>query len=67
MLACAVCGLSGTADNSLIASNREVVAAIHKTGAAYEYHEIAGAHSWDYWDRRIREFLPVLMLRLANN
>jgi S-formylglutathione hydrolase FrmB len=57
----------GTADNSLIASNREVVAAIHKTGAAYEYHEIAGAHSWDYWDRRIREFLPVLMLRLANN
>jgi S-formylglutathione hydrolase FrmB len=43
------------------------VAAIHKTGAAYEYHEIAGAHSWDYWDRRIREFLPVLMLRLTNN
>lgn len=57
----------GIADNSLIASNREVVAAIHKTGAAYEYHEVAGAHSWDYWDRRIREFLPVLMRRLAND
>ena len=57
----------GVADNSLIAANREVVAAIHKTGAAYEYHEVAGGHSWDYWDRRIREFLPVLMRRLANN
>ena len=29
----------GTAD-SLIAENREVIAALHKTGAAYEYHEI---------------------------
>lgn len=57
----------GIADNSLIAANREVVAAIHKAGAAYEYHEVAGAHSWDYWDRRIREFLPVLLRRLANN
>ena len=57
----------GIADNTLIAANREVVAAIHKTGAAYEYHEVAGAHSWDYWDRRIREFLPVLMRRLVNN
>lgn len=57
----------GIADNSLIASNREVVVAIHQTGAAYEYHEVAGAHAWDYWDRRIREFLPMLMRRLANN
>jgi S-formylglutathione hydrolase FrmB len=57
----------GTADNALIAANREVIAAVHKTGAAYEYHEVAGGHSWDYWDRRIREFLPVLMRRLSNN
>jgi putative tributyrin esterase len=57
----------GIADNSLIDSNREVVAAIHKTGVPYEYHEVAGAHSWDYWDRRVREFLPVLMRRLVNN
>lgn len=56
----------GIADNSLIAANRELVAAIHRTGAAYEYHEIPGAHSWDYWDRRIREFLPVLMKRMVN-
>lgn len=56
----------GIADNSLIAANRELVAAIHKTGAAYEYHEVAGAHTWDYWDRRIREFLPVLMEKMKN-
>lgn len=56
----------GIADNSLIGANRELIAAIHKTGAAYEYHEIAGAHSWDYWDRRIREFLPILMAKLQN-
>ena len=55
----------GTAD-SLVTENREVVAALHKAGVAYEYHEIAGAHSWDYWDRRIREFLSVLIKRLAN-
>lgn len=55
----------GTAD-SLITENREVVAALHKAGVAYEYHEVAGAHSWDYWDRRIRDFLPILMKRLAN-
>jgi S-formylglutathione hydrolase FrmB len=56
----------GIADNALIDANREVVAALHKAGVAYEYHETAGAHSWDYWDRRIREFLPVLMQRTAN-
>ena len=55
----------GTSDR-LIASNREVVAALQKAGVAYEYHEIAGGHSWDYWDRRVREFLPILMKKLAN-
>jgi putative tributyrin esterase len=56
----------GIADDALIAANRDVVAALHKAGILYEYHEVAGAHSWDYWDRRIREFLPLLMKRLIN-
>lgn len=55
----------GTSDQ-LITENREVVAALHKAGVAYEYHEIAGAHSWDYWDRRVRSFLDALMKKLAN-
>jgi putative tributyrin esterase len=55
----------GTSDQ-LITENRELVAALHKAGVTYEYHEIAGAHSWDYWDRRVRSFLDVLMKKLAN-
>jgi putative tributyrin esterase len=55
----------GTTD-FLLEDSRRAVAAISKAGLAYEYHEIAGAHAWDYWDRRIREFLPVLMKRMAN-
>ena len=56
----------GTGDNTLLAGNRDVAAALHKAGAAYEYHEVAGAHTWDYWDRRIRDFLPLLMKKLSN-
>ena len=56
----------GITDNALIAANRDLVAALHKSGVTYEYHEVQGAHSWDYWDRRIREFLPILMKRLTN-
>lgn len=57
------CGIS---DNELIGANREVVAALHKAGVAYEYHEVAGGHTWDYWDRQIRAFLPVLMKKMTN-
>jgi len=56
------CGIA----DSLVTANREVVAALHKSGVAYEYHEVAGAHTWAYWDARIREFLPVLMKKLSN-
>jgi putative tributyrin esterase len=56
----------GIADTHLIAANREVAATLQKTGTAYEYHEVGGGHSWDYWDRRVREFLPVLMKKLTN-
>jgi len=55
----------GAADY-LIDANREAILAIGKAGLSYEYHEIAGGHTWDYWDRRIREFLPVLMKKLQN-
>ena len=55
----------GTSD-VLVASNRQMIEALNKSGAAYEYHEVPGSHSWDYWDRRVREFLTVLMKKLAN-
>ncbi len=50
----------GTSDG-LIDGNRELVAVLQKRGFAYEYHEVAGAHTWDYWNRRIEFFLPWLM------
>lgn len=25
-----------------------------------------GAHTWEYWDRRIREFLPLLVRKMTN-
>jgi len=56
------CGIA----DGLVAANREVVAALHKSGVAYEYHEVAGAHTWAYWDRQIRDFLPILMKKISN-
>lgn len=50
----------GTEDG-LLESNRALAAVLQKRGFAYEYHETAGAHAWDYWNRRIEAFLPWLM------
>lgn len=50
----------GTAD-PLLPENRELVAILQKRGFAYEYHEVPGAHTWDYWNRRVEVFLPWLM------
>lgn len=55
----------GTSD-SFLASNRDVVAALQKRGFSYEYHEVPGAHSWDYWNARIAVFLPWVMKRFLN-
>ena len=49
----------GTSDG-LLESNRELVAVLQKRGLKYEYHEVPGAHTWDYWSRSITEFLPWL-------
>jgi S-formylglutathione hydrolase FrmB len=50
----------------VLSTNRQLVAAVRKAGLAHEYHEVSGAHSWEYWDARIREFLPLLMKRLGS-
>jgi S-formylglutathione hydrolase FrmB len=36
-----------------LASNRRLVEILQKRGFTYEYHETAGAHGWDYWNRQI--------------
>ena len=54
----------GTAD-PFLPSNRAVVAVLQARGFAYEYHEVSGAHSWDYWSARIAVFLPWVMRRFV--
>ncbi|MGC2357066.1 MAG: alpha/beta hydrolase family protein [Candidatus Acidiferrum sp.] len=46
----------GSADDFLPV-NRDFVAQLSSRGAAYEYHETAGGHSWDYWDRSVQDLL----------
>jgi putative tributyrin esterase len=54
----------GTEDG-LLASNRAFVAALQTKKARYEYRELPGAHTWDYWDRQVAQLLDVLDRRLA--
>jgi putative tributyrin esterase len=54
----------GTADG-LLAGNRAFVAALAARPLAYEYHEVPGAHGWEYWDRRLPVFLRLVEERIA--
>lgn len=40
--------------------NRRLAATLRQVGARYEYHEVPGDHSWQYWDHRISVVLPVI-------
>jgi putative tributyrin esterase len=44
----------GSADDFLPV-NRDFVAQL--SSHAYEYHETAGEHTWDYWDRSVQDLL----------
>ncbi len=46
----------GNADDFLQV-NRDFAAQLSSRGAAYEYHETAGGHAWDYWDRSVQDLL----------
>jgi putative tributyrin esterase len=52
----------GTEDG-LLASNREFVALLQQLKIRYEYHESAGAHTWQYWDEQLPHTLSLLMER----
>jgi putative tributyrin esterase len=36
-----------------LASDRELVSILSARKYRYEYHEMPGIHSWEYWDRRV--------------
>lgn len=49
----------GSADSHLQV-NRDFAAQLSSRGAAYEYHETAGGHAWDYWDRSLQDLLKAV-------
>jgi S-formylglutathione hydrolase FrmB len=54
----------GSADR-LLAANREFARAMAARPLAYEYHEVPGVHSWEYWNRRLPVFLRLVEERIA--
>ncbi|MBB4634404.1 alpha/beta hydrolase [Longimicrobium terrae] len=54
----------GTADR-LLEANRTFAQALSARPLAYEYHEVAGVHSWEFWDRRLPVFMRLVEERIA--
>ncbi len=50
---------TGKEDNlpRIVERNRALAEKLLDRGAAYEYHETSGGHSWQYWDKELRNFL----------
>lgn len=53
----------GTSDR-LLENNRNVAAVLAERGLPYEYHEVAGDHSWEYWNRRLPVVLDLVRERV---
>ncbi|HEX6042306.1 alpha/beta hydrolase family protein [Longimicrobium sp.] len=54
----------GAADG-LLTSNRVFAQALASRPLAYEYHEVPGGHTWEFWDRRLPVFLRLVEERIA--
>lgn len=46
--------------DSLLDSNRKFAELLASQKIPYEYREPPGAHTWEYWDRQIEEYLRLL-------
>jgi S-formylglutathione hydrolase FrmB len=46
-------------------SNRQLAQAMAARPLAYEYHEVPGAHTWEFWNRRLPVFLALVEERIA--
>ena len=42
-------------DDYLLEDNREFHREMKAAGIPHDYHEHAGAHDWDYWDRHVQD------------
>ncbi len=45
--------------------NRRLASLLCSRGLRYEYHEVPGEHSWQYWDERIAHLLPLISKKLG--
>jgi len=50
----------GSSDVLFLFSNREFAARLQERKVPYEFHEMQGAHTWDFWDAAILRFLNTL-------
>ncbi len=48
------------ASDFLLKSNREFLELLNQKQVAYEYHEVPGAHTWQYWDQQLQVMLAAL-------
>ena len=53
----------GTSDYFL-QTNREFVRQLSSRKIPYEYHETAGGHAWEYWDRAVQPLLRAMARKL---
>jgi putative tributyrin esterase len=53
------------ASDPVLPSNRAVAQAFAARPLAYEYHEVPGAHTWEFWNRRLPVFLALVEERIA--
>jgi len=45
----------------LLSAHRDLTDSLRGRSIAYEYHELPGRHSWEFWDREIQPLLHRLM------
>jgi putative tributyrin esterase len=50
-------------DDMFLDVNRKFVGRLQKLSAPYEFHEMPGDHTWNYWDAAIERFLLMLAKR----
>jgi S-formylglutathione hydrolase FrmB len=56
----------GTSD-FFLQTNRAFVQQLSSRKIAYEYHETAGGHAWDYWDRALPPLLKAVERTLSDS
>jgi putative tributyrin esterase len=55
----------GNEDATFLQPNRRLAAVLSQRKLKYEYHELPGAHTWEYWDQRIQAVLKVVAEHIA--